>query len=102
MASIQQKLFNSQYKVGNNQPPPEYLVSSIVRALDFFCRLTGHCSSYPWNSDSMRLRKTAAEDVCDISFGDPGTVPDEIAASKLAAATAQIPGDMPILKIDGP
>jgi len=46
--------------------------------------------------------ETAAEDVCDISFGDPGTVSGEIAASKLAAATAPIPGDMPILKIDGP
>ncbi|KAN0077562.1 hypothetical protein V8E54_005866 [Elaphomyces granulatus] len=46
--------------------------------------------------------ETAAEDVCDISFGDPGTVPGEIAASKLAAATTAIPGDMPILKIDGP
>jgi len=46
--------------------------------------------------------ETAAEDVCDISFGDPGTVSGEIAASKLAAATTRIPGDMPILKIDEP
>ena len=46
--------------------------------------------------------ETAAEDVCDISFGDPGTVSGEIAASKLTAATTQIPGDMPILKIDEP
>jgi hypothetical protein len=47
--------------------------------------------------------ETAAEDVCDISFGDPGTVSGEIAASKLAAATTPIPrGDMPILKTDEP
>jgi hypothetical protein len=46
--------------------------------------------------------ETAAEDVCDISFGDPGTVSGEIAASKLAAAMAPISGDIPILKIDGP
>jgi hypothetical protein len=46
--------------------------------------------------------ETAAEDVCGISFGDPGTVSGEIAASKLTAATTQIPGDMPILKIDEP
>ena len=47
--------------------------------------------------------ETAAEDVCDISFGDPGTVSGGIAASKLAAATTPIPrGDMPILKTDEP
>jgi hypothetical protein len=46
--------------------------------------------------------ETAAEDVCDISFGDPGTVFGETAASKLAAATTPIPGDMPTPKTDEP
>ncbi|KAN0078712.1 hypothetical protein V8E54_005225 [Elaphomyces granulatus] len=47
--------------------------------------------------------ETAAEDVCDISFGDPRTeVSSEIVASKLATITTQIPGDMPILKTDEP
>jgi hypothetical protein len=45
--------------------------------------------------------ETAAEDVCDISFRDPGTVSGEIVASKLATATTPIPrGDTPVLKID--
>ena len=51
---------------------------------------------------SPESSETAAEDFCDISFGDPGTVSGEIAASKLTAATTKIPGDMPILKIDEP
>ncbi|KAN0071149.1 hypothetical protein V8E54_010580 [Elaphomyces granulatus] len=47
--------------------------------------------------------ETVAEDVCDISFGDPRTeVSSEIVASKLATITTQIPGDMPILKTDEP
>jgi hypothetical protein len=48
--------------------------------------------------------ETPAEDVCDVSFGHPGTrVSGEIAASKLAAATTPIPrGGMPISKIDEP
>ncbi|KAN0067901.1 hypothetical protein V8E54_013829 [Elaphomyces granulatus] len=47
--------------------------------------------------------ETAAEDVCDISFGDLRTeVSGEIVASKLATVTTQIPGDMPILKTDEP
>ena len=46
--------------------------------------------------------ETAAEDVCDVSFGDPGTVSGEIAVSKLTAVTTQILGDMPILKTDEP